>query len=224
MVVFVHGFGTQKDESYGYFVDIAKALYSVYRVVRFDFSGYGKSQGRQEDSNYGKQAGELEIILEWTRKNFGGKIYIIAQSMGTFVTALLSPHKVDKIVFTSIPNSNIEYIIECLKKRFTTRPGGVLDEKGISILPRSSGEIQKIGPIFWKVLRAFKPAEEVALLTKKTKLIILKPMQDDVVGNEFFEEYKKIPELQFIEVNGDHSFRKPEERNEVIKKIKNFLK
>ncbi len=53
-IVFVHEFGTQKDESYGYFVDIAKALHSNYRTVRFDFSGYGKSQGKQEDANYEK--------------------------------------------------------------------------------------------------------------------------------------------------------------------------
>lgn len=49
-------------------------------------------------------------------------------------------------------------------------------------------------------------------------------MQDDVVGNEYFEEYKKIPGLEYVEVNGDHSFRKPEERKVVIEKIKDFFK
>jgi pimeloyl-ACP methyl ester carboxylesterase len=90
-IIFVHGFGTQKDESYGYFIDVAKALHSNYRTVRFDFSGYGKSQGKQVDVNYKKHAEDLKIILDWTKEKFGGKIYIIAQSMGCFVTAFLSP-------------------------------------------------------------------------------------------------------------------------------------
>jgi len=111
-IVFVHGFGTQKDESYGYFTDIAKALYSTYRTVRFDFSGYGKSQGKQEDSDFKKQAGELKTVLDWVKKQFGGRIYVIAQSIGVFITAFLCPEGIGKIVFTSIPNTNTTHIIE----------------------------------------------------------------------------------------------------------------
>ncbi len=222
-VVFVHGFGTQKDESYGYFVDIAKSLHNNYRTVRFDFSGYGKSGGKQEDANYQKHADDLQIILDWAKKTFSDKIYIIAQSMGCFVTALLSPDQVEKTVFTSIPNTNVEYIVERFKQRFMTRPGGKFDEKGISILPRSTGELQKVGPSFWKVLREFNPVDSVSQLAKKTNLLILKPLQDDVVGNEFFEEYKKIPGLQYVELDGNHGFRKKEDRDLLIQKMKSFF-
>jgi hypothetical protein len=104
-----------------------------------------------------------------------------------------------------------------------TRPGGKFDENGISILPRSTGELQKVGPSFWKVLRDFNPVESVARLAAKTKLLILKPMQDEVVGNEYFEEYKTIPGIQYVELNGDHGFRKKEDREILISVISKFL-
>ena len=61
-IVFVHGFGKNKDESAGLFVDISSVL-REYRVVRFDFTGYGKSEGKQEDTSLVKEASDLNSVL-----------------------------------------------------------------------------------------------------------------------------------------------------------------
>jgi len=90
-------------------------------------------------------------------------------------------------------------------------------------LPRSTGELQKVGSGFLKDLREFDPIEPVKKLAQQSEVIVFKPLQDEVVGNEYFEEYKKISRLQYVEIDGDHSFKNPEDRMQVIKLIKDFL-
>lgn len=222
-VVMVHGLGTDKHETAGMFDDIAQVLTSTYKVVRFDFSGFGKSEGKTEEFDYHKHAGDLKTILEYVKQTYKGATYIIAQSMGTFVTALLNPREIKKTIFTGIPNSNTEYIIDRLKKRIMSRPGGRVDLQGISLIPRSSGAIQKFGPQFWKKLQEFNPVASVSEFAKNTNLLVVHPKQDDVVGPEFQEEYDTIPNIKIEWINGDHSFKKPEDRVVLIERIKTFF-
>ena len=223
-VVMVHGLGTDKHETAGQFDDISSALIDTYRIVRFDFSGFGKSEGKTEDFDYYKHADDLKAILEFVKTSYGGTIYIIAQSMGTFVTSLLSPLGIERTIFMGIPNSNSSYIVERLSKRITTRPGGIVNFEGISIFPRTSGGAQKIGSQFWKTLIEFNPIESVSQFAKKTQLLIIHPKQDDVVGLEFQKEYDSIPNITIEWIDGDHSFKKQEDRQILTEKIKKFFK
>ena len=222
-IVFVHGFGMQKDETDHYFVDISNALKDMYRIVRFDFSGYGVSQGKQEESDFKKQASDLEHILKWVLGNFKGNIYIVAHSLGCFVTAFLSPDFVKKNVFTSIPNAGSDLVIRRLEQYFEAKPGAKIVEDKISFIPRSTGEIQKIGQSFWSIFHSFKPIEKITRLSKKTKLLVIKQLQDEIFGTECFEDYKKIPGIVYVEVNGNHSFKNPLERYDMIERIKLFI-
>lgn len=222
-IIFVHGFGTDKNETANLFPDIAKPLQAKFRIVRFDLTGYGESEGKQEEADYKKHAEDLKSIINTVRKNYGSNIYILAMSMGCFVTSLASPNNIKKIILLSIPNHNVNIIIERLKNRFLTRPGSVLNEKGVSLFMRSTGKIQKIGPCFWQVLKDFKPLETVKNLAEKTDLMIIHPLQDEIIGNEYVEKYKEIPNLKYIEVNGNHFYKKMEDREEVIKIILQFF-
>jgi len=222
-IVMVHGLGTDKHETTGMFDDISVGLTDIYRVVRFDFSGFGKSEGKTEDFDYYKHADDLKVVLEFVKKSYGGTIYIIAQSMGTFVTSLLNPKGITKTIFTGIPNSNSEYIIDRLMKRFATKPGCSINQNGISLILRSSGVTQKWGSQFWKTLREFKPVPSVSAFAKNTKLLIIHPKQDDVVGLEFQKEYDSIPHISIEWIDGDHSFKKREDRSALIERIKLFL-
>lgn len=123
-----------------------------------------------------------------------------------------------------IPNSNTEYIIDRFSKRFSSKSGGVLNFEGISLIPRSTGIIQKIGPSFWSVLRDFNPVQSLASFSQNTKLLVLHPLQDEIVGSEFQKEYDAIPNIKIEWINGDHSFKKMEDRIALIKKIKDFFK
>lgn len=221
-VVFAHGFGTNKDEGENLFVDMAKMLSEKFRIVCFDFSGYGKSSGRQEDANIRKHAFDLEAVLDSVRNKYKGKINIIAHSMGTLVVSLLAPEGISKTVFTGLPSGDTEKSIKNLQKRILEK-GGKVDENGISEYPRTSGAMQKIGPEFWKVRRELQPMEIIRNYSQKTRLALFKPLQDEVVGKGDFAEYKKIESLKYFEVNGTHNFSKPQDRQELIKKITEFF-
>lgn len=222
-VIMAHGLGVDKHETSGMFDDIAKALGDSYRVVRFDFSGFGKSEGKTEDFDYHKHARDLDSIIHYVKKTYGGTLYLIAQSMGTFVTSLLNPQGIQKTIFTGIPNSDTKYITDRLIARFTSKPGAHIDLMGISLIPRSSGAIQKFGPQFWKTLAEFSPVPAVTAFAKNTDLLILHPLQDDVVGPEFQKEYDTIQDVKIEWINGDHSFKNSQDRHYLIERIKTFF-
>lgn len=220
-IVFVHGFAANKH--WDYFDTAAEEFSKEYRIVRFDFSGCGKSQGKLEDKNFIKWSEDLNVILNFIKNKYQGKIFLIAHSMGVFVTSLLSPNNIFKSVFTGTPNSNINYIIDFLTKSALSRKGGRINYKGISIFPRSFGEIQKIGPSFWEALKSFKPVEKITEFSKKTDLLMIHMKQDKIIGGKFLNEYSLIPNIKIKWLNGDHSFTKQEDRKILIQEIKNFL-
>jgi putative redox protein len=222
-IVMAHGLGLDKHETAGMFDSISQALTDQYRVVRFDFSGFGLSEGKMEDFDYYKHADDLNAILNYVKKTYGGTIYLIAHSMGTFITSLLNPDGIAKTIFTGIPNSNSSYIVDRLSKRFASKPGAHIDFNGISLIPRSSGVTQKFGPQFWRTLKEFRPVPSVTEFAKKTDLLIIHPKQDDVVGSEFQKEYDAIPHIKIEWINGDHSFKKPEDRLILIEKIQTYF-
>lgn len=222
-VIFIHGFGADKNEGGNYFTDIAQALADNYRIVRFDFSGYGNSEGKQEEVNYEKQAKDLEAVLSYVKKNFDGEIYLYAHSMGCFITAMLSPENIKKTVFSSIPNYNTQHLSNFFQNWIVSKPGGSVDTNGISIFPRSAGGVQKIGLSFWKVLEDFDPMKAVSEFAQKTELLIIHAKQDPIIGTEFVKEYADISGVEDIWLNGDHNYTKKEDREILIEKVKEFF-
>lgn len=222
-VIMVHGFGTNKGETAGFFDDISKALINDnFRVIRFDFSGYGKSEGRQEDVCYAKQVEDLKTIHEYVKNNFHEDNYLFSQSMGTWVTALYSPIGIKKTIFTGIPNSDVKNQFDMFTDRFSKRPGAVIDFNGISLLPRSTGEIQKIGPSFWQGIRDFNPIKEVENFSNKTELMIFHWLNDDIIGKDNLEGYDSILGVKSRWMPGDHSLTNLADRQDFIKVMLEF--
>lgn len=220
-IIFVHGFAANKH--YDYFDTAAKEFSGNYRIVRFDFSGCGKSEGKLEDKNFNNWSEDLNAILDYVKNKYQGKIVLIAHSMGIFITSLLSPKNIFKTVFTGAPNSDTQYVIDFISKTVLSRKQGIINYKGISIFPRSFGEIQKIGPSFWSVLKSFKPVEKITEFSTKTDVFMIHMKQDQIIGGKFLEEYSIIPNTKIKWLNGDHSFTKKEDRKKLIKEIRNFL-
>lgn len=222
-VVMVHGFGTDKHETAGYFDDISSALVeNNYRVIRFDFTGYGLSEGEQRDACYTKHIGDLRAVLEHTTNQYPEDCYIFAQSMGCFVTAMASPDGIKKTLMTGIPNADTSLIINRVVERFGTRPGAKLDLSGVSLLPRSTGKIQEIGTQFWSDIKSLKPVKVVQEFAKKTQLLIVSWKSDEIIGKETIEMYDQISELTHIYLPGDHSVTNPEDRQNFINKMLEF--
>lgn len=224
VVIFVHGYGTDKNEGFASFLDLSNYLKLNYITIRFDLSGYGKSGGKEEEFQFQKAAGDVDSVIRFARKKFPHKkINIIAHSLGTFVVTLLSPFEIRKTIFTSIPNSDPKFVLLQLQDRII-KNGGEINEEGITIYPRTSGVIQKIGKDFWRTYRNFNMIEYLQDFARKTDLIIFKPIQDEVLEYKYFEEYKNIPNVKYLEVNGDHNFKKKDERYELFSRIEKFLK
>lgn len=221
-IIFVHGFGTDKHETHRFFDDLSLGLQRNFRVVRFDLSGCGKSDGRLEEKDFETWGQDLKTVITHTRNKYQGTIHIFAQSMGGFVVAMACPEGVAKTVFTGLPNSNTNFVIEKLVHRFQSRLNATIDFGGISIIPRSSGRNQMIGPTFWRVLRLFNPAYAVKKFSEKTKLLIIHPKDDEIVGHEYLSQYAKIPGVVVKWLNGNHGFQNIEDRNVLIKTIESF--
>ena len=223
-VVMAHGFGADKHETQGMFDDIAASLIDKYRIIRFDFAGYGKSEGRSEDVDLGKLANDLKTILTWTRETFTPKIYLIAHSLGTAVTSLLKTSSIEKSVFTGLVSATSQSVVESFEKRIQGKPGGVINKQSISIYPRTVGQIQKLGSNFWKSLESFDPLRAISSYGKKTDLLLVHPLQEDFYIDGHFSEYQSIPYIKYIEINGDHSFTRPDDREKLLEVIKNHFK
>jgi len=223
VIIFVHGFGTDKDEGFASYLDLAKYLKNDYLLIRFDLSGFGKSKGKDYDFQFQKAAGDVDSIIRYIREKYPGiNINIIAHSLGTFTVSILSPNGIKKIIFTSIVNTNTQFVIEELEKRILSH-GGKVNKNGITTYPRSHGGVQRIGKDFWKTLKNFDPPEYIRILGDKTDLIVFKPKQDDILSNKYFDKYKRIKNIQYVEVDGDHNFRDPLQRKKLFILIKKFL-
>jgi pimeloyl-ACP methyl ester carboxylesterase len=222
-IIMVHGLGTNKHETAGYFDDVSEALINDnFRVVRFDFSGYGNSEGKQEDACYSKQIGDLQAIIEYAKSNYRGQLHIFSQSMGCFVTVLTNPSGIAKTIMTGIPNSNTQIIIDRVLERFGSRPGAKLNLEGISELPRSTGKIQKIGARFWQDIRDLDPAKEVKKYSEQTNLLIIHWESDEIIGRDYLSDYDAIPTLKSLWLPGDHAVTKVEDRQNFIKVMLDF--
>lgn len=221
-LVFVHGFGTDKNEGYNIFADWSKELKDNFTVVRFDFSGYGASDGKQVEVDYQKHSRDLASVLNWARANLNERVSLIAHSMGCFITSLLSPDNIRKSVFSGIPNADTNYIADRIQEVIRRR-GGVVDENGVSEYPRSSGENQKMGASFWKVLRTFDPIDKITEYANKTDLLILHPREDDVIGDQHLEPYQEIEQATYLETPGDHNYSQADDRAAALNTIRNFL-
>lgn len=223
-IVFAHGHGTNKNEYSDLFVDISKRLSSVARIVRFDFSGYGKSEGKQEEMDLNKLVDDLSSVLSWVRSEFGGRIMIIAHSLGTLVTRVLSPEGIEKMIFTGITLPDAHAHAAATIARLRSRPGGVFNEHGISSYPRKDGKIQKIGSQYWTSLRSVDPLKLTETLARKTDLIIIKPRHDEIVGGpETTIAYKGIPGVTYLELNGDHNFTDSADRQGLLMRLTEII-
>lgn len=222
IIVFVHGFGTNKDEGFNLFRDIAKELKKNFQVVRFDFSSYGKSEGRQEDANISKHAKDLKAVLNYVRNKYKSNIYIIAHSRGTSAVCLLNPSGIKKVIFSGIPSPDSKNAVKNLIKRIEGRKGKV-NMKGITLYRRTSGEIQKLGSKFWKDFINFNTISELKKFSKKSDITIIHPQNDEVVGSKGMEKYKKLPGIKYLKIPGNHNFTKSFDRKNLIKIIKKTI-
>jgi pimeloyl-ACP methyl ester carboxylesterase len=222
LLLLVHGFGTNKHE-HGLFDAIVKELSEAVLTVRFDFSGYGQSQGKQVDVSYAKQTKDLHAVLSWINKTYPqSEKNLLAMSMGCYIVAMLKPQNIAKTLLLSIPHRSTHALKQVIKQRIISK-GGTVDESGISTYPRTHGEDQQIGPGFWQVMDQLDPVKEVEQLSHLTDLLIIHPKGDEIVATKHINKYQEISTARYLEIPGDHSFYQSPDRSNLTQVLKAFL-
>ena len=221
--VYVHGFGTDKNEGFASFLDLSRYFDKKFLNIRFDFSGYGKSGGKDYKFTFHKAANDLQSVLVYVKNKWPKKrINIIAHSLGTFVTLLLQPAGIHKTIFTAPVNANTKYISKWLEKRIKSK-GGVVDKTGITVYLRTSGAIQLIGSDFWHILENFNVEAYLKAYVLYNDLTVFKPVPDNVLPYKYFETYKQVLGDKYIEIPGDHNYSDTKDRKNLIKLMEKVL-
>jgi pimeloyl-ACP methyl ester carboxylesterase len=222
-IIFVHGFFATLHEN-GYFDDLVVGLSDEYRIVRFDLSGVGQSEGASESGNYKKWAGDLDAVLSYVQSVYSGSLYVFAQSMGCFVTTRLCPPGITKAIMTGIPNSNVSYVQTCMVDYFGNRPGAHIDVRGFSRIPRKSGAITQVGPSFWSELAQCEPIEMLTHFTALTPTHVMHAGNDEVLGDRYVNDYDTLPYVTAETIPGTtHSFIGTDVRKYIVRYTKQFF-
>ena len=220
-IVFVFGFGNTIKKDASMFSSLTRFFQDKYRIIRFDYSGYGKSQGKKQDFNLKKQASDLHVILEYVKERYQGDTILISHSFGALVTLFLNPKSVSKTIFIA-PSPTTKETIDTIKQNFKDKKGKYLPN-GTSIYYHTSGSMSKLTPKFWKTLKDFKDTEALKKYALLTKLLVIKPLQEEIAIDKDHQRYLTNPKINFIRIKGNHNFTKTEDRQVLMGKIKNFL-
>lgn len=226
-VIFCHGItGCRKGRTTNdtYFQDLAKLLMNDnYKVVLFDFSGHGESEGNDFDVTLSKSTKELEIIFEKEVLD-KEKVSFVAFSYGaTVMSNLLSQHK-------EINPEHIVLISPCIfplqscflseksvfgKDIVEEQKNGELEKNGFAVVGAKDFRLSK------KMLEECKLFSPDILLNYIDRILALSGKDDLILevkyNDQFFKKYN-IKNLWYL---ASHSLY--EEIEKVFVDIEKFL-
>ncbi|MFH1649769.1 MAG: alpha/beta fold hydrolase [Candidatus Woesearchaeota archaeon] len=102
-VMLIHGFCADKETNF--FPKLAQKLFEQnYAVLRFDLSGYGKSEGKFENTTYQKHYQDTEAALTVLRLKAPYPVHVIGHSMGAAMGLRLARnHSIASLVMIGPP-------------------------------------------------------------------------------------------------------------------------
>ncbi len=217
VVVFSHGFAVKKDDQ-GLFTDIAEALSGVETIL-FDYNEIDEKNNTLTVRPFSEQIKMLEKVLEDIRKsNPGAVIDLICHSQGTIVGAGVTFSGIRKTILVS-PVFDLNF--ERTLKRLQAIPGGVINLQGISKYPRKDGSTTIVPARYWTERKVMtKPVDIYNVFAEKTELIVIKPNQDNILGEVDMNGLN--PKIKVIALDGNHSFE-GEARKELADVISKIL-
>lgn len=215
IVIFSHGFGVEKTDR-GLFTDIASALPNIETML-FDYNEVDETTGNITVRPFSVQAKMLMEVIDRTRKAHPEAVIdLVAHSQGCRVAALVSSREIRKTILFSAPTDagTLRMV-----NRYRDNPATVFDFDGVSQIPRTDGTTTFIPAEYFKERNEEAPAIELYnRLADVTELVIIKGLQDTVLGTTSFEGLN--PKARLIEIEGDHDFTGSDREGmlEVVKK------
>ena len=225
-IIFCHGItGCRKGRTIedDYFQRFAAHLTKYnYKVILFDYSGHGDSEGRSQDVCLSKSVSELEKVFyeEVTTE----KIDFLVFSYGaTVLCRFLEQHldiKPDHIamispgfdpLYSGFLDENNIFGKDIAKAYYS----GEMKKKGYAIVGAKNF---KLGINFIEELKSFKPDY---LAKVGSKLLVLSGNNDIIIDTKFNHEFCKKYNIKNIDYNASHSLF--EEIDKAFYDIEEFL-
>jgi len=112
-IICSHGLYSNKESKK--YVEMARKACSIgLSCVRFDFRGCGESEGKFEDSILSNRIRDLDEVVNYIRRNYGGKIALLGSSFGGMVAIVYAyMNMIKPVVLISTP-----YMIKDIENRF----------------------------------------------------------------------------------------------------------
>ena len=219
VLVFIHGFGTNLHER-GLFDDIVGSLTDNDKhltTVRFSWSGFGGSEGEQEETTLQKVSGDFESVLDWVfaNKTINARVAVLGFSMGNIIASnvLASGHyPVQKVV--NVSPADFKPSSQSFQK-WLSRPGAKL-EGDILSMPRADGTVTRLNRRFWDTMGGLNYSEKLEKTVSLFPSTLIRATDDHVVDNSAL---KTINFSNIIELTGDHNFSGKKDRPEFLNEL-----
>jgi isopentenyl-diphosphate delta-isomerase len=223
VVVFVHGFGTSLHER-GLFDNVAEELTSTddrMATVRFSWSGFGDSEGEQQETTLQKVSADFECILDYVYRNVAkfSKVAVVGFSMGNIVVASVltsKKHEVYKVVCVNPADFKPG---EQSFQKWLSHKGAKL-EGDVLVVPRADGTITRINRAFWDTMDGMNYSGNLAKLCLSYPSILVRAKNDTIVDNS---ELKSLGFSNIIELSGEHNFSEPRDRQAFLDTMTNIF-
>lgn len=102
IVILSHGLGGKMDNKW-FDMITASVMKEGFGVIRFDFNGHGKSEGRFQDMTISNCVGDLKKVIDWTSKQkYTENVSLVGHSLGGLVNAIAAGQLGKDKVYSSI--------------------------------------------------------------------------------------------------------------------------
>ncbi|MEN6369120.1 MAG: alpha/beta fold hydrolase [Thermotogota bacterium] len=219
LVIMVHGGpGGDKRGPLGLFDVLAEKLEAELGLssLRFDFMGYGESDGTPLDMTLHLRAEELGCVVEWAREQGYEKLALVAESLGASVALKAERPEIDVLVFLwpAVVLSDTD-----LKAYFSPERQAELSERGYLL----EGDI----PVCAEFVRECRDEDLVPALGRiLVPTLIVHGDADQcvpVAQAKMVHERIKAPKRLVIVPGGGHSLGRPAERAIVLEATLGWL-
>ncbi|MBN2100502.1 hypothetical protein JW710_01210 [Candidatus Dojkabacteria bacterium] len=200
VILFSHGFGVRQDAR-GLFTHLSKKLSTLgYKTKLFDYNKFDEKTKELFGLPFSAQAKILQDQIDELKRNSNYEdIVLIGHSQGSLIPALCNNiSKVSKVIGISpFFHTNINDI----RRRYTSKPGNILNFNGVSKRKRSDGSTTIIPPEYWQERFNTDVVSLYNDIAFKTKLTLIYAVDDQVMD---FTDLRKILNTRIINVEGDH--------------------
>ncbi len=225
-IIFCHGVtGCRKGRTVDddYFQTFATRLCDDnYKVVLFDFSGHGDSEGESQDVCLSKSVSELEKVFESEVET--ENVDFLAFSYGaTVLCGFLEKHKNIRPDHIAMISPGLDLLNGCFlnsnnlfgKDVAKAYLSGEMKEKGYATIGAKNF---KLGINFIEELKSFKPDY---LAKINSKLLILSGANDVIIDTKYNHDFCEKHNIKNIDYNASHSLF--EEIDKAFDDIKGFF-